>query len=240
MRVGLLLGCVQRVVFGERERRDRAGARGRGLRGRRAARPAVLRRAAPARRPRRGGRAGARRGSREVLRATCDAIVVNAAGCGSHLKDADLPVRVVDVNELLAELEPRAAAQRARRCGSPTRTPATSATRRESATRRARCSARSRASSWSSRPSRRSAAAAPGSTTSSSPRPPRSSASGRRRTSRRPGADAYASANPGCLVQVSTYLRRRTRRCRPLHPVEILDASIRGVGAQELLSSARR
>ena len=35
-------------------------------------------------------------------------VVVNAAGCGSHLKEADLPVRVVDVNELLAELEPRA------------------------------------------------------------------------------------------------------------------------------------
>ena len=54
------------------------------------------------------------------------------------------------------------------------------------------------------------------------------------------GADAYASANPGCLVQVSTYLRRADAPLPALHPVEILDASIRGVGAQELLSSARR
>ena len=37
-----------------------------------------------------------------------DVVVVNAAGCGSHLKEAELPVRVVDVSELLAELEPRA------------------------------------------------------------------------------------------------------------------------------------
>ena len=36
-----------------------------------------------------------------------DAIVVNAAGCGSHLKEAELGVRVVDVSELLAELGPR-------------------------------------------------------------------------------------------------------------------------------------
>ena len=36
-----------------------------------------------------------------------DAIAVNAAGCGSHLKEAGLDVRVLDVSELLAE-EPRA------------------------------------------------------------------------------------------------------------------------------------
>ena len=46
------------------------------------------------------------------------------------------------------------------------------------------------------------------------------------------GADAYASANPGCLVQVSTYLRRAGAPLPALHPVEILDASIRGVGAE--------
>ena len=54
------------------------------------------------------------------------------------------------------------------------------------------------------------------------------------------GADAYASANPGCLVQVSTYLRRSGAPLPALHPVEILDASIRGVSAQQLLVSARR
>jgi glycolate oxidase iron-sulfur subunit len=54
------------------------------------------------------------------------------------------------------------------------------------------------------------------------------------------GADAYASANPGCLVQVSTYLRKSGARRPALHPVELLDASIRGVPAERLLNSARR
>ena len=59
----------------------------------------------------------------------------------------------------------------------------------------------------------------------------RARASGRRRTSPRPARDAYASANPGCLVQVSTYLRRSGWRLPALHPVELLDASIQGVSA---------
>ena len=68
----------------------------------------------------------------------------------------------------------------------------------------------------------------------------RARASARRRTSRRPGAEVYASANPGCLVQVSTYLRRSGRRLPALHPVELLDASLRGVGHDRLLAGARR
>ena len=52
-------------------------------------------------------------------------------------------------------------------------------------------------------------------------------------------ADAYASANPGCLVQVSAALRR----LGPLpafHPIELLDASIRGLTPERLLGRARR
>jgi glycolate oxidase iron-sulfur subunit len=52
--------------------------------------------------------------------------------------------------------------------------------------------------------------------------------------------DAYASANPGCLVQVSQALRRGGRPLPALHPVELLDASLRGVGAADLLGRARR
>ena len=106
MRVGLLLGCVQRVVFGSvnvatarvlaAEGCEVVAPRGQPAAARSTSTPAAPRRAAAA--PR-----GSPRSS-----ATCDAIVVNAAGCGSHLKESDLPVRVVDVNELLAELEPRA------------------------------------------------------------------------------------------------------------------------------------
>jgi glycolate oxidase iron-sulfur subunit len=52
--------------------------------------------------------------------------------------------------------------------------------------------------------------------------------------------DAYASANPGCLVQVSQALGRAGAPLPAFHPVELLDASIRGVGAADLLDGARR
>jgi glycolate oxidase iron-sulfur subunit len=54
------------------------------------------------------------------------------------------------------------------------------------------------------------------------------------------GAEAYASANPGCLIQVSTALRRAGRALPALHPVELLDASLRGIPAEALLAGARR
>ena len=54
------------------------------------------------------------------------------------------------------------------------------------------------------------------------------------------GADVYASANPGCLVQVAQALGRAGRPLPALHPVELLDASLRGVSADELVESARR
>ena len=52
--------------------------------------------------------------------------------------------------------------------------------------------------------------------------------------------DAYASANPGCLVQVSQALGRAGKPLPALHPVELLDASLRGVDGTELLARARR
>ena len=54
------------------------------------------------------------------------------------------------------------------------------------------------------------------------------------------GAQAYASANPGCLVQVSAALRRAKRPLPALHPIELLDASLRGVSAGKLRTTARR
>ena len=54
------------------------------------------------------------------------------------------------------------------------------------------------------------------------------------------GAQAYASANPGCLVQVSAALRRLGRPLPAFHPIELLDASIRGVAPERLLEEARR
>jgi glycolate oxidase iron-sulfur subunit len=54
------------------------------------------------------------------------------------------------------------------------------------------------------------------------------------------GAQLYASANPGCLVQISAALNRARQPLPALHPIELVDASIRNVGAGRLLSSARR
>jgi glycolate oxidase iron-sulfur subunit len=54
------------------------------------------------------------------------------------------------------------------------------------------------------------------------------------------GAQAYASANPGCLVQVATALRRAGEPRPAVHPIELVDASIRNVGAAGLLRQARR
>jgi glycolate oxidase iron-sulfur subunit len=56
----------------------------------------------------------------------------------------------------------------------------------------------------------------------------------------RTGAKAYVSSNPGCLVQVSNYLRESGWRLPALHPVELLDASIQGVSAGRLFAGARR
>jgi glycolate oxidase iron-sulfur subunit len=52
--------------------------------------------------------------------------------------------------------------------------------------------------------------------------------------------DAYASANPGCLVQVAQALGRAGRRVPAFHPVELLDASLAGADAAVLLAGGRR
>jgi len=54
------------------------------------------------------------------------------------------------------------------------------------------------------------------------------------------GAEVYASANPGCLVQLSTALRRAGRPLPCVHPVELVDAALRGVPAERFLARARR
>jgi glycolate oxidase iron-sulfur subunit len=50
------------------------------------------------------------------------------------------------------------------------------------------------------------------------------------------GAQAVASANPGCLLQLQSGLRQRGLKTMPaFHMVEILDASIQGVSSEDLL-----
>jgi glycolate oxidase iron-sulfur subunit len=52
--------------------------------------------------------------------------------------------------------------------------------------------------------------------------------------------DAYAAANPGCLLQVSAALRRAGRPLPAFHPIELVDASLGGIDAEQLLTRARR
>ncbi|WP_213804798.1 heterodisulfide reductase-related iron-sulfur binding cluster [Granulicella sp. dw_53] len=54
------------------------------------------------------------------------------------------------------------------------------------------------------------------------------------------GAEAVVSANPGCLLQLMSGLRRRGERTLPaFHMVELLDASIREVSVGTLLSGKK-
>jgi len=52
-------------------------------------------------------------------------------------------------------------------------------------------------------------------------------------------AEAVVSANPGCLLQLMAGLRRGEKAMPAFHMVELLDASIRGVGPEELLRERR-
>jgi glycolate oxidase iron-sulfur subunit len=45
------------------------------------------------------------------------------------------------------------------------------------------------------------------------------------------GAELLASANPGCTLQIQQILRGRGKTLAAAHPIEILDASIRGAPA---------
>jgi glycolate oxidase iron-sulfur subunit len=104
-RVGLLTGCVQSVVFGNV---NAATARVLAAEGYDVVAPSKQA-CCGALHLHAGRREEGRRMARAVAErfAGVDAIAVNAAGCGSHLKDAGLGVRVADVSELLAD-EPRA------------------------------------------------------------------------------------------------------------------------------------
>lgn len=54
------------------------------------------------------------------------------------------------------------------------------------------------------------------------------------------GAQALVSANPGCLLQLQASLRRKGHAELPtFHMVELLDASLRGVSADSLLKRAK-
>jgi len=236
-RVGMLLGCVQQAAFGDV---NAATARVLAAEG--------LEVAAP----RQGccGALSAHAGRIEESRAFTrrlheslagvQTIAVNASGCGSHLKDAgDGGPEVKDVAELLASLPPRAElhpleltvayqdschlrhAQSLPAVWRPLLERIPGLTVVEPAEQDVCCGSAGTYNVVQAEAAR---------------------ALGDRKAAHvlATEAECYASANPGCLVQVAAALRRAHGPLPALHPVELLDASIRGVPAGELLSRTRR
>jgi glycolate oxidase iron-sulfur subunit len=52
------------------------------------------------------------------------------------------------------------------------------------------------------------------------------------------GADLVVSANPGCLMQISSGLKRAGKQMPVLHMIELVDAAIQGTPASELQARA--
>jgi glycolate oxidase iron-sulfur subunit len=166
-----------------------------------------------------------------------DAIAVNAAGCGSHLKDAGLDVRVADVSELLTEpqaerhpLELRVTFQDSCHLSHAQGIRVELRDMLDSVPGLERLEPAEQAICCGSA----------GIYNLTQPGAARELGERKAAHVLATEPDVYASANPGCLVQVSAALRRAGRPLPALHPIELLDASTRGVQAGELLATARR
>jgi glycolate oxidase iron-sulfur subunit len=232
-RVGLLTGCVQSVVFGEV---NAATARVLGAAGYEVAAP------------RQGccgalsAHAGRKRESERLLTrldrsfAEVETIVVNASGCGSHLKDHG--VAAVDVTEVLAvadlptlhPVELTVAYQDSCHLRHAQRLPAAwrpileripGLTVVEPAEQDICCGSA-------------------GIYNVVQPEAARELGDRKAGHVRDTHAEVYASANPGCLVQVAQALGRAGAALPALHPIELVDASLRGTTAADLLAQARR
>ena len=253
-RVGLLTGCVQRAVFGDvnaatarvlaAEGYDVVAPRAQGCCGALAVHAGRLE----------DGLARARRLIDVFEREQVDVIVANAAGCGSNLKDyvhllADDPAyaeraaafsaRVRDVSEVLAEREPRAS-----RAPLPIRVAFQDSCHLLHAQRVREAPRKALASVPElelAEPSEQElCCGSAGIYNLVQPEAATELGDRKARNVLATEPDVYASANPGCLVQVTAALRRAGRPLPAFHPIELLDASIRGVARDELLRAARR
>jgi glycolate oxidase iron-sulfur subunit len=232
-RVALLTGCVQSVVFGDV---NAATARVLAAEGWEVAAPAQG--CCGALSAHAGRTAEAERLTERLRRdlADYDVIAVNAAGCGSHLKDHDLPA--VDVSELLAERP------RARRHPLAVRV----AYQDSCHLRHAQRLPAAYRASLDRIPALEVVEPAEQDVCCGSAgiynvlQPEAARDLGERKALHvlATSAQALASANPGCLVQISQALRRARRPLPVLHPIELVDASIRNTGASRLLTAARR
>jgi glycolate oxidase iron-sulfur subunit len=232
-RVALLTGCVQSVVFGDV---NAATARVLAAEGWDVAAPPQA--CCGALSAHAGRTAEAKRLTERLRRDLdgFDVIAVNAAGCGSHLKDHGLPA--VDVSELLAE-RPRA----------PRHPLALRVAYQDSChLRHAQQLPGAYRSSLSRIPELGVVEPAEQDVCCGSAgiynvlQPAAARELGERKAGRvlATAPQALTSANPGCLVQLSQALRRSGRPLPALHPIELVDASIRNTGAARLLAGARR
>jgi glycolate oxidase iron-sulfur subunit len=167
-----------------------------------------------------------------------DAIVTNAAGCGSHLKDHGVP-NVVDVSELL--VDPPA---RAERNPLELRVAFQDSCHLKHAQRielEPRSALRTIPGLELLEPREQElCCGSAGIYNLVQPEAARELGDRKAASILATEPDAYASGNPGCLVQVTAALRRAGRPVAAFHPIELVDASIRGLDAQALLAAARR
>ena len=238
-RVGLLAGCVQSVLFGDV---NAATARVLAAEGFEVVVPrgqaccGALHLHAGRRDE---GHERAHRLAERFRKAGVEQLVVNAAGCGSHLKDAALGLPVADVSEVLAGEVPRAP-----RMPLPLRVAFQDSCHLLHAQRVQLQPRQVLASIPELEPAEpgEQAICCGSAGIYNLVQPGAARELGDRKAANVLAArpQVYASANPGCLVQVSSALRRAGRPLPALHPIEIVDASIRGVSARELVASARR
>jgi glycolate dehydrogenase iron-sulfur subunit len=232
-RVGLLTGCVQRVFFSQV---NAATVRVLAAEGCEVYAPPTQG-CCGALALHAGREEDARRYARELIRTferqDLDYIAVNAAGCGSSMKEraARFSERVRDVTELLDELGPVAP-----------RKPLKAKVAYHDACHLAHAQG-------VRRQPRRLLESIPGVELVPIPEadiccgsagiynlvePEPASELGERKTRHilSTGAQVVASANPGCTLQIESTARRLGHTLKVLHPVEILDMSVRGVGDQ--------
>ncbi|HUY71676.1 MAG TPA: heterodisulfide reductase-related iron-sulfur binding cluster [Gaiellaceae bacterium] len=225
-RVGLLTGCVQSVLFGEV---NRASARVLAAYGYEVAAPydACCGALALHAGRREEGLELARRTAAALAAAGVEAIVTNAAGCGSHLKDAHLDLPVIDISEALARgnapsllpLELRVAFQESCHLGHA-----------QKVREEPRALLRSIPGLELVEPAEQElCCGSAGIYNLVQPEAARELGDRKAAKVLATGAELYVSANPGCLLQVSAALRRAGHPLPAAHPVELLDASIRGV-----------
>jgi glycolate oxidase iron-sulfur subunit len=241
-RVGMLLGCVQRVFF---HRVNEATARVLAAEGFEVFAPRSVR-CCGALMLHSGDEPAALDLAKKMIEAfeDCDYVAVSAAGCGSSMKDYGLmfsddqewaerakrfSAKVRDVSELLAESEPVA-----------TRHPVPLKVAYHDACHLAH------AQGVRSQP-RQLLGAIPeldlvepadweiccGSAgIYNLMQPDTGRALGRRKAENllATGAEAVASANPGCTLQIAAYLREKGRALPVYHPIELIDRSITGGG----------